>query len=146
MSLDAKLEKIPAQWERIVSEQDRSDINRFVNRYSEENWLTGNLQGLILRRGTECIGYILLSFQKYRDALHVQDIDIKEGERSPGVSYKLIPALREYAKELGAKNIAWNPSGDVMPGIADKLSRYAAQNEMVIPVDQLDISMLTGRL
>lgn len=148
MNLDqpASPEKEPARWERITGKEDRADLTSYF-RVSEDFDFSA-LKGLLLRRGTKIVGfahYMIEESPEEGRVLYILDMEIDRRERSGGVASKFIQELRQIGAEKQIKEVAWISSSHIMRGLSSRISTVTGTTNR-IPLDKLDISILTGRI
>lgn len=71
---------------------------------------------------------------------------INKGDRSAGVTFKLIRTLRTIGEREDVKRIGWAPIERNMKTISEKILHRKPGFHAFMPLENLDVSMLTGRL
>jgi ribosomal protein S18 acetylase RimI-like enzyme len=151
-------EKEPAKWELIRgTPEDRADLvylaKAEVGEGAEEfSPVPDDAEfpegcGMILRRSDKPIGHVFFEldeFEEGRRVFFISGLFILPAERSPGVAQKLIRSLREEGERRGATHVGWVAGSTVMSRITHKFSDAGAGVQ--IPIEQLDVSILTGRI
>lgn len=135
------IEKEPTEWIH-----DKKAVEDF------SGTTLGQSDGMILRSGNKSIGHIVFTIESHRDlgnVLYIDYLRIEKRGRSPGVSIKLITALKAYAKEHNITHIGWDATRkSPMRNITNKITFRSPDpdREHLLTIEQLDVSMLTGRI
>jgi hypothetical protein len=146
-----------SHWDMVAdSETDRQDIRVLRKEFdgddfdAEEDYTISPGHGMILRQNDKPVGYILFAVDEYVDegsrkqVLFVDDMHILKRYRNAGVVNKLLLFLKEYAKQNACTHIGLTPGSDAMEEITRRLT--GTTGPVLLPIDRLDVSMLTGRI
>jgi len=139
-------EREPARWELMTNERDTEDLQSFLTEIGQQG--TTGSKGMLLRRAGKPIGFIMLDLVQQDDkkVLFIPDLEVKDSERSAGVTSKLITAVREYALQVHATHIGWTSATEIMDHISSKLDTEESGGNYLLPVAKLDRSTLSGRI
>ena len=164
MNLDSSVEKAPGRWEPLAPEnglKDWEDIVRFRTENNSPPMLLSPEQlrttyskgpgagGLVFRLGDRVAGYLLFKIERRDNTeLYIKILEVGKSSRSPGMASKLIQVLRRTAEEYGATHVSWGPPSRDMTKISERIAdeKNTAIGYYRIPVEQLDISNLAGRI
>lgn len=128
-----------------VASQHQDDLKRLTRR-----------AGLLLKKGKESVGYVTykiiptawISESEQACLLYVNEIFVREQNRSPSATVGFLASIRAMARENSAEYIGWTTGSPVMVELSQRLELNAKDmGELhILPVDSLDIRKLTGRL